>query len=180
MLQAAHIGLDGLGLCDRNSVAGVVRAHLIKREKKLALPITRARGSSLPTVRRTSSPIRATAPAWGRLCRLLTRGNLRAEKGECILYLDDLLDHIDGSRADRDGALDMGASDASAVAQGRHHRTARSHRIGAGRACADLPSIPARTGGGTASYHRHSPLPAPPPGGGATSKWRGKGKTPAG
>ena len=37
MLQAAHIGLDGLGLCDRNSVAGVVRAHLIKREKELAL-----------------------------------------------------------------------------------------------------------------------------------------------
>ena len=33
MLQAAHIGLDGLGLCDPNSVAGVVRAHLIKREK---------------------------------------------------------------------------------------------------------------------------------------------------
>ena len=37
MLQAAHIGLDGIGLCDRNSVAGVVRAHLIKREKDLAL-----------------------------------------------------------------------------------------------------------------------------------------------
>src|SRR4029453_19473691 len=34
--------------------------------------------------------------AWGRLCRLLTRGNLRAEKGECILYCDDLLEHIDG------------------------------------------------------------------------------------
>ncbi len=37
MLQAAHIGLNGLGLCDRNSVAGVVRAHLIKREQQLAL-----------------------------------------------------------------------------------------------------------------------------------------------
>jgi len=37
MLQAAHIGLAGLGLCDRNSVAGVVRAHLTKREKELAL-----------------------------------------------------------------------------------------------------------------------------------------------
>jgi len=37
MLQAAHIGLDGIGLCDRNSVAGVVRAHLIKREKELTL-----------------------------------------------------------------------------------------------------------------------------------------------
>src|SRR5439155_626607 len=37
MLQAAHIGLDGVGLCDRNSVAGVVRAHLMKREKELTL-----------------------------------------------------------------------------------------------------------------------------------------------
>ena len=37
MLQAAHVELDGIGLCDRNSVAGVVRAHLIKREKELPL-----------------------------------------------------------------------------------------------------------------------------------------------
>ena len=37
MLQAAHIGLDGLGLCARNSFAGVVRAPLIKREQELAL-----------------------------------------------------------------------------------------------------------------------------------------------
>ena len=35
MVQAAHIGLGGLGLCDRNSVAGVVRAHLAKREQNL-------------------------------------------------------------------------------------------------------------------------------------------------
>src|SRR5262249_3695922 len=33
---------------------------------------------------------------WGFLCRLLTRGNLRAEKGDCILYLDDLLEHAHG------------------------------------------------------------------------------------
>src|SRR6516164_6125608 len=78
MLQAAHIGLDGIGLCDRNSVAGVVRAHLIKREKELSLAYHRDR------------------PAWGRLCRLLTRGNLRAQKGDCILYLNDLLEHSEG------------------------------------------------------------------------------------
>ena len=30
-------------------------------------------------------------PAWGRLCRLLTRGNLRAEKGDLILSLDGAL-----------------------------------------------------------------------------------------
>ncbi|HEY4748530.1 MAG TPA: hypothetical protein VIH38_13225, partial [Steroidobacteraceae bacterium] len=96
MLQAAHIGLDGLGLCDRNSVAGVVRAHLIKREKKLALRYHP--GARL--VFADDTPDILAYPrdraAWGRLCRLLTRGNLRAEKGECILYLDDLLEHIDG------------------------------------------------------------------------------------
>ena len=37
MVQAAHLGLAGIGLCDRNSVAGVVRAHLAKREQNLAL-----------------------------------------------------------------------------------------------------------------------------------------------
>ena len=30
---------------------------------------------------------------WGRLCRLLTTGNLRAEKGHCHLTLADLLAH---------------------------------------------------------------------------------------
>jgi error-prone DNA polymerase len=34
--------------------------------------------------------------AWGRLTRLLTLGNRRAEKGECILRLDDLLLHSEG------------------------------------------------------------------------------------
>ncbi len=33
---------------------------------------------------------------WGRLSRLLTLGNRRAEKGDCILHLDDLLAHADG------------------------------------------------------------------------------------
>jgi error-prone DNA polymerase len=31
-----------------------------------------------------------TRAGWGRLCRLLTLGNSRAKKGECILTLDDL------------------------------------------------------------------------------------------
>src|SRR6516165_3924906 len=96
MLQAAHIGLDGIGLCDRNSVAGVVRAHLIKREKELALKYHP--GARL--VFADGTPDILAYPrdraAWGRLCRLLTRGNLRAEKGECILYVDDLIEHIEG------------------------------------------------------------------------------------
>ena len=35
-------------------------------------------------------------PAWGRLTRLLTVGKSRADKGECILFVDDLLEHIEG------------------------------------------------------------------------------------
>jgi len=34
--------------------------------------------------------------AWGRLCRLLSRGRLRAEKGACLLRLDDLLELCEG------------------------------------------------------------------------------------
>ena len=34
--------------------------------------------------------------AWGRLTRLLTVGKSRGEKAECILFLDDLLEHIAG------------------------------------------------------------------------------------
>ena len=96
MLQAAHVGLDGIGLADRNSVAGVVRAHLIKREQKLSLAYHP--GARLVFADGTPDILAypRDRPAWGRLCRLLTRGNLRAEKGDCILLLDDLLEHIEG------------------------------------------------------------------------------------
>ena len=96
MLQAAQLGLAGLGLCDRNSVAGVVRAHLVKREQALALAYHP--GARLVLTDGTPDILAypRDRPAWGRLCRLLTHGNLRADKGECILTLDDILAHIDG------------------------------------------------------------------------------------
>ncbi len=37
----------------------------------------------------------ATRHGWGRLTRLLTVGNRRAEKGDCILHFADLLDHAE-------------------------------------------------------------------------------------
>ncbi len=96
MGQAQAIGLAGLGLCDRNSVAGVVRAHLAKREQNLSLRYHP--GARL--VFTDGTPDILAYPrdraAWGRLTRLLTTGNLRGEKGECILHLDDLLTHIFG------------------------------------------------------------------------------------
>ena len=81
MVQAEHLGLAGLGLADRNSVAGVVRAHLIKREKKFALhyhPGARLVFADKHTPDILAYPRDRTG--WGRLCRLLTLGNRRAEK----------------------------------------------------------------------------------------------------
>src|SRR5512147_1706780 len=96
MVQAASIGLAGLGLCDRNSVAGVVRAHLAKREQKL--PLIYHPGARL--VFADGTPDILAYPrdraGWGRLTRLLTLGHLRAAKGDCILTLDDLLAHVFG------------------------------------------------------------------------------------
>ena len=94
--QAAKLGLVGLGLCDRNSVAGVVRAHLAKREQNLAL----AYHPGARLVFADGTPDILAYPrdraGWGRLTRLLTVGNLRGKKGECILRLDDLLAHSFG------------------------------------------------------------------------------------
>ena len=96
MVQAQAIGLAGIGVCDRNSVAGVARAHLAKREQNLSL--TYHPGARL--VFADSTPDILAYPrdrtGWGRLTRLLTAGNLRGEKGECILRLDDLLAHSFG------------------------------------------------------------------------------------
>ncbi len=96
MVQAQAIGLAGLGVCDRNSVAGVVRAHLAKREQNL--PLTYHPGARL--VFADGTPDILAYPrdraGWGRLTRLLTVGNLRGEKGECILHLDDLIAHSFG------------------------------------------------------------------------------------
>jgi error-prone DNA polymerase len=96
--QASHLGLSGLGLCDRNTVAGVVRAHVTRRENPENLTLAYHPGARL--VFADGTPDILAYPrdraAWGRLCRLLTRGNLRAEKGECILTRDDLIEHAEG------------------------------------------------------------------------------------
>ena len=96
MAQAARLGLAGIGLCDRNSVAGVVRAHLAKREQNL--PLAYHPGARLTFADGTPDILAypRDRAGWGRLTRLLTVGNLRGKKGECILQLDDLLAHSYG------------------------------------------------------------------------------------
>ena len=99
---ARQLGLAGLGIADRNSVAGVVRAHVKAREPRTAehdnAKFKVAVGARL--VFSDETPDILAYPrdraAWGRLTRLLSLGKRRADKGDCILRLSDLLDFIEG------------------------------------------------------------------------------------
>ena len=146
--RAIELGHAGIGIADRNTVAGVVRAYAAVKEaqdiyekawkvrraandagpdgtapaddadpaeageehplapllRPLAeaaadagtcphLPFTLAAGARLVFADGTPDLVAYAQDraGWGRLCRLLTEGNLRAAKGRCILRLDDLL-----------------------------------------------------------------------------------------
>jgi error-prone DNA polymerase len=87
---AKTLGHGALGLADRNSVAGVVRAHVAAKEAGLRLLV----GARLVLA---DAPEIVCYPtdraAWGRLTRLLSLGKSRAPKGECMLRWADVLDH---------------------------------------------------------------------------------------
>ena len=88
---------NGIGIADRNTVAGVVRAHVALREAVEALgrPIDFKLIFGSRLVFSDSTPdiivYPTTRAGWGRLTRLLTTGNLRANKGHCTLYFEDLV-----------------------------------------------------------------------------------------
>ena len=91
VVQAARLGLGGIAIADRNSLAGVVRGHMAAKEAGLAF----AAGCRL--VFTDATPDILVWPedraAWANLCELLTTGKRRAPKGECHLAFDDLLAH---------------------------------------------------------------------------------------
>lgn len=136
VLTSILLGYKGLGIADRNTLSGVVRAwaalkHI--REDGLPPPEKVREGGSpgelswephpdeeklkqyQETVLERAHAFRLVVGArlgfadgspdiiaypenrngWGRLCRLLTTGNKRAKKGECLLTLDDLANYAD-------------------------------------------------------------------------------------
>jgi error-prone DNA polymerase len=117
--RAIELGMTGIGIADRNTVAGVVRAWVALRDGPIRaqeeISEERARWSRPPRLKpeeqalfRTNLKLIVgarlvfgdgtpdivaypmTRRGWGRLTRLLTLGNLRAVKGDCILKFDDL------------------------------------------------------------------------------------------
>jgi len=90
---ATALGYRALAITDRNSLAGVVRAHVAAKAAGLKLLI----GAEVTPIDAPPVVLLATdRAAYGRLCRLLTRGRRNAPKGECRLTLDDLAEHAEG------------------------------------------------------------------------------------
>src|SRR6195952_6026309 len=88
LFVAAHdLGIEALGIVDRNSLAGIVRAHEAAKVTGVRLIV----GCRLDLTDFPSILIYPTdRAAYGRLCRLLTIGKTRAGKGKCLLFLDDV------------------------------------------------------------------------------------------
>ena len=94
--RAKALGMDSLAIADRNTVAGMVRAHVASQETGLRLipgcQLVLRDGMSLlvsPTDR----------SGWGNLCRLLTLGKTRGGKGECFIDWQDVEDFSDSLMA---------------------------------------------------------------------------------
>ncbi|WGF87625.1 error-prone DNA polymerase [Marinivivus vitaminiproducens] len=90
---AALMGLSALGVVDRNSLAGMVRAHEAAKATGVRLVV----GCRLDLADGTSLLAYPTdRAAYARLCRLLSLGKRRAGKGKCTLGWSDLAERADG------------------------------------------------------------------------------------
>ncbi|MEH6696861.1 MAG: error-prone DNA polymerase [Hyphomonas sp.] len=93
--RAADLGLAAIGIADRNTLSGVVRAHVAAREAGVRLLV----GARLVPI---EGPDILAYPmdraAYGRLSRLLSEGKMKQEaaKGECLITLTDILSASEG------------------------------------------------------------------------------------
>ncbi|MEI5678996.1 MULTISPECIES: error-prone DNA polymerase [unclassified Mesorhizobium] len=99
VVAACFLGHAGMGLADRNTVAGVVRAWSQSKHIKLskdADPLWLPYHPGCRLVFADGTPDVLAYPqdrkGWGHLCRLLTQANMREEspKGAPLVYADDL------------------------------------------------------------------------------------------
>ena len=123
--RAGLLGIGAIAVADENSVVGIVRAyarvkelHRLARFRAALDPVGPPRPAHLPKPRSADiDTVPRLVPAarivtrdgfsvtmlprdrlsWGRLCRLLSVGRLRAPKGNCDLTLDDLIEWSEGA-----------------------------------------------------------------------------------
>ena len=121
VLRALDLGMDSIGIADRNTLAGVVRMHsacqgaglkpLIGCRLDLSpLPLAGGAGGGTVDRKHTLPPTPSRKregelsllaypvdrEGYGRLARLLSLGKMRSAKGECELTLEDVAAHREG------------------------------------------------------------------------------------
>jgi error-prone DNA polymerase len=98
--QASEFRLPVIGIADHNTLAGVVRAYKELENPEVEFKPKLLIGSRLVFMDGTPDILvyPCDRAAYGRLCRLLTRGKRGddTDKGECHLRLDDLLEFAAG------------------------------------------------------------------------------------
>ena len=100
VLTAAALGHKAIAIADRNTLAGVVRAHTAAKQTGIRLIIGARLDLGLSAARQEPGASLLCFPtdraAYGRLSRLLTRGRRAAPKGECWLALEDVVEFAEG------------------------------------------------------------------------------------
>ena len=110
--RASELGYRGLALTDESSVAGVVRGYAAAKDLGMQYIV----GAE---VHLTDAPSMVLWPtdraAYGQMCRLISRGRMRAEKGDCQLAWQDVVEFSSGLLAglippEKKNQLDSNAS----------------------------------------------------------------------
>jgi error-prone DNA polymerase len=91
--QAAMLGIEALAIVDRNSLAGIVRAHEAAKTTGVRL-IVGCRLDLADGMSILAYP--ADRPAYARLCRLLSLGKKRGGKARCRLDWSDVIAYGEG------------------------------------------------------------------------------------
>ncbi|TPK94778.1 DNA polymerase III subunit alpha [Mesorhizobium sp. B2-4-12] len=130
VVAAKLLGFPAIGLADRNTVAGVVRAWQQAKVEKLSYhPGCRlVFGDGTPDI--LAYPRDRTG--WGHLCRMLTQANLRdeTEKGATLLQRGDLLEWGDRMSLAVLPDLTAGAEDSLALLRQLKDRFGGALRLG--------------------------------------------------
>jgi error-prone DNA polymerase len=91
--HAKKLGITALGIVDRNSLAGIVRAYQASKETGVRLIV----GCRLDLAEDLSLLVYPTdRPAYARLCRLLSFGKKEGGKAKCKLQWSDVVTYGEG------------------------------------------------------------------------------------
>src|SRR5687767_4917081 len=93
VMAAYALGMDAIGVADRNTLAGVVRMHSAAKGAGMR-PLIGCRLDLTDAPSLLAYPV--DRDGYGRLSRLLSLGKMRSGKGECDITLAEVAEHAEG------------------------------------------------------------------------------------